>query len=77
MKHPRPRWLVTVWQSSWLVPGYAVQVASHSFRWRWLASVYAIWAAPRVFGFWAEIEREAPKLKVIQGGGAYEPRGVA
>lgn len=28
MKPPHPRWLVTVWQSSWLVHGYSVQVAS-------------------------------------------------
>lgn len=76
MKHPRPRWLVTIWQSNCLLPGYDVMLETRSFRWRWLAQMYGVLCAPSVFGFRAEIDREAPKLKVIQGGGTYEPRGV-
>lgn len=76
-KHHRPRWTVTIWQSNCLLSGYAVMLETRSFRWRWVAHMYGVLAAPSIFGFRAEIERERPKLTVIDGGGAYEPRGVA
>lgn len=77
MKHPRPRWTVTVWQASWLLPGYSVRVETRSFRWRWAARMYGAVCVPRFLGFRAEIEREAPRLQVIEGGREYRPRGVA
>ena len=78
-KHPRPRWRLTIWRSSAVVPARPVQVETRSFRWQWLARCYAVLAVPPLLhqlGYYHQIELEPPKLRVIEGGGAYEPRSV-